>query len=190
MTVQEFLIDANKRYVVKMRILSNMFKIGYQDTEVLECRMRLADIYLTVLSRLVGDYALTDDEIQAIIDHLIILLEMQEVFAPTVDDFRAITTITEIIINTVYITQPTVRLKFDYDVDTQPSGVTGVAYSSEGTSTVVTVTHNIGVANATIEVVNTSGDRVYPGINYYNSNICKLYFNSSSTSVGTITISE
>ena len=190
MTVQEFLIDANKRYVVKMRILSNMFKIGYQDTEVLECRMRLADIYLTVLSRLVGDYALTDDELQATIDHLMILLEMQEITPPSIDDFRAVTVIYQYIEVPNTQTSKPVRLKFDYDVDTQPSGVTGVAYSTEGTSTVVTVTHNIGVANATIEVVNTSGDRVYPGINYYNSNICKLYFNSSSTSVGTITISE
>lgn len=72
MTVQDFLIEANKRYVIKMRILANMFKIGYQDTETLECRMRLANSYLNVLSRLAGDYALTDDEINAVMDHLII----------------------------------------------------------------------------------------------------------------------
>ena len=54
MSVQDFLIEANKKYVAKMHILANMFKIGYQDTEVLECRMRLAESYLDVLSKLLG----------------------------------------------------------------------------------------------------------------------------------------
>jgi len=195
MTVQEFIIDAQKRYVTKIAILSNMFKIGYQKVEELECRMRLADSYITVLSRLAGEYALTDDEIEAIIDHLIILLEMRTIVPPTVEDFRAVTVINETTVIIKEINIPPVRLIYNYSV---PEGtrteVSGVDYTTEGTGptadVVITITHNIGKKNATIEVVNQDGDRVYPGIRYTSDNVVVLYFNSASTSYGTITISE
>ncbi len=192
MTVQEFIIDAQKRYVTKIAILSNMFKIGYQKVEELECRMRLADSYITVLSRLAGEYALTDDEIEAIIDHLIILLEIRTIVPPTVEDFRTITVINDTTVTTKEIHIPPVRLIYNYSV---PVGtrtpVTEVSYSTESDGDIaITVTHNIGRKNATIEVVNQDGDRVYPGIRYTSDNVVVLYFNSASTSYGTITISE
>ena len=84
MSVQDFLIEANKKYVAKMHILANMFKIGYQDTEVLECRMMLSESYLDVLSKITGDYALSEDELNAVINHLIILLEMRDIVPPTI----------------------------------------------------------------------------------------------------------
>ena len=195
MTVQDFLIEANKKYVAKMLILSNMFKVGYQDTETLECRMRLANSYLNVLSRLIGDYALDDDELNAVINHLIILLEMRDIVPPTVDDFRAVTIITETIIIIKEVTQPPMRLSFLYSVPVSGRpDVTGVVYSTEGSGdsadVVITVTHNINKKNATIEVTNSNGDRVYPGIRYISNNVVALYFNNASTAVGTITISE
>lgn len=192
MTVDEFLIDAQKKYVTKIAILSNMFKIGYQKVEELECRMRLAGSYINVLSRLSGDYALSDDEIEDVVNHLIILLDMRNIVPPTVEDFRAVTIINETVVIIKEITLPPVRLIYNYSV---PVGtrttVTGVGYSTEFDGDIaITITHNIGKKNATIEVVNQNGDRVYPGIRYTNDNVVVLYFNSASTSYGTITISE
>ena len=195
MSVQDFLIEANKKYVAKMHILANMFKIGYQDTEVLECRMRLAESYLDVLSKITGGYALSEDELNAVINHLIILLEMRDIVPPTIEDFREVTVITETIIVIKEIIQPPMRLSFLYSVPTlgRPD-VTGVVYSTEGSGdsadVVITVTHNINKKNATIEVTNSNGDRVYPGIRYISNNVVSLYFNNASTAVGTITISE
>lgn len=197
MTVQDFLIEANKRYVTKIRILANMFKIGYQDTETLECRMRLANSYLNVLSRLAGDYALTDEQIEAVMGHLIILLEIRNIIPPTVEDFRTIVVIQgDPIVITTQINVPPMRLTYRYSI---PVGtrvdVDGVVYSTEvgagdSSDVVVTVTHGLNKKNATIEVVNADGDRVYPGIRYITDNQVALYFNNASTAVGTITISE
>lgn len=193
MTVQDFLIEANKKYVAKMRILANMFKIGYQDTETLECRMRLANSYLMVLSTIMGDYALTDAELEAIINHLIVLLEIRDIKPPSIDDFRNVTVIyiTQYQIITTQINVPPVRLTYLYSIPTsgRPT-VTGVAYTTDSDDVVVTVTHNLNRKNATIEVVNADGDRVYPGIRYISDNVVALYFNNASTAVGTITISE
>lgn len=192
MSVQDFLIEANKKYVAKMHILANMIKIGYQDTEVLECRMRLADSYLEVLSKITGDYALSEEELNAIINHLIILLELRDIVPPTIEDFREVTVITETIIVIKEIIQPPMRLSFLYSIPVagRPD-VSGVVYTTEGVDdVVVTVTHNINKKNATIEVTNSSGDRVYPGIRYISNNVVSLYFNNASTAVGTITISE
>lgn len=195
MSVQDFLIEANKKYVAKMHILANMFKIGYQDTEVLECRMRLAESYLDVLSKITGDYALSEDELNAVINHLIILLEMRDIVPPTIEDFREVTVITETIIVIKEIIQPPMRLSFLYSIPVSGRpDVSGVVYTTEGAGdsadVVVTITHNINKKNATIEVVNSSGDRVYPGIRYISNNVVALYFNNASTAVGTITISE
>lgn len=195
MSVQDFLIEANKKYVAKMHILANMFKIGYQDTEVLECRMRLAESYLDVLSKITGGYALSEDELNAVINHLIILLEIRDIVPPTIEDFREVTVITETIIVIKEIIQPPMRLSFLYSVPVSGRpDVTGVVYSTEGSGdsadVVITVTHNINKKNATIEVTNSNGDRVYPGIRYISNNVVSLYFNNASTAVGTITISE
>lgn len=190
MTVDEFLIDAQKRYVTKIAILSNMFKIGYQKVEELECRMRLASSYINVLSRLAGDYALSDDEIEDIINHLIILLDMRDIQPPVVEDFRAVTVINETIVIIKEIKIPPVRKIYTYSIPTPRPTVTGVEYSTESDDVLVTITHNIGKKNATIEVVNQNGDRVYPGIRYTSDNVVVLYFNNASTSYGTITISE
>lgn len=195
MSVQDFLIEANKKYVAKMHILANMFKIGYQDTEVLECRMRLAESYLDVLSKITGGYALSEDELNAVINHLIILLEIRDIVPPTIEDFREVTVITETIIVIKEVTQPPMRLSFLYSVPVSGRpDVTGVVYSTEGSGdsadVVITVTHNINKKNATIEVTNSNGDRVYPGIRYISNNVVSLYFNNASTAVGTITISE
>lgn len=192
MSVQDFLIEANKKYVAKMHILANMIKIGYQDTEVLECRMRLADSYLEVLSKITGDYALSEEELNAVINHLIILLELRDIVPPTIEDFREVTVITETIIVIKEIIQPPMRLSFLYSIPVagRPD-VSGVTYTTEGVDdVVVTITHNINKKNATIEVTNSSGDRVYPGIRYISNNVVSLYFNNASTAVGTITISE
>ena len=192
MSVQDFLIEANKKYVAKMHILANMFKIGYQDTEVLECRMRLADSYLEVLSKITGNYALSEEELNAVINHLIILLELRDIVPPTIEDFREVTVITETIIVIKEIIQPPMRLSFLYSIPVagRPD-VSGVIYTTEGVDdVVVTITHNINKKNATIEVTNSSGDRVYPGIRYISNNVVSLYFNNASTAVGTITISE
>lgn len=192
MSVQDFLIEANKKYVAKMHILANMIKIGYQDTEVLECRMRLADSYLEVLSKITGDYALSEEELNAVINHLIILLELRDIIPPTIEDFREVTVITETIIVIKEIIQPPMRLSFLYSIPVagRPD-VSGVVYTTEGIDdVVVTITHNINKKNATIEVTNSSGDRVYPGIRYISNNVVSLYFNNASTAVGTITISE
>lgn len=192
MSVQDFLIEANKKYVAKMHILANMIKIGYQDTEVLECRMRLADSYLEVLSKITGDYALSEEELNAVINHLIILLELRDIVPPTIEDFREVTVITETIIVIKEIIQPPMRLSFLYSIPVagRPA-VSGVTYTTEGVDdVVVTITHNINKKNATIEVTNSSGDRVYPGIRYISNNVVSLYFNNASTAVGTITISE
>lgn len=191
MSVQDFLIEANKKYVAKMHILANMIKIGYQDTEVLECRMRLADSYLEVLSKITGDYALSEEELNAVINHLIILLELRDIIPPTIEDFREVTVITETIIVIKEIIQPPMRLSFLYSIPVagRPD-VSGVVYTTEGDDVVVTITHNINKKNATIEVTNSSGDRVYPGIRYISNNVVSLYFNNASTAVGTITISE
>lgn len=191
MSVQDFLIEANKKYVAKMHILANMFKIGYQDTEVLECRMRLAESYLDVLSKITGDYALSEDELNAVINHLIILLEMRDIVPPTIEDFREVTVITETIIVIKEIIQPPMRLSFLYSIPVSGRpDVSGVVYTTEADDVVITITHNINKKNATIEVVNSSGDRVYPGIRYISNNVVALYFNNASTAVGTITISE
>lgn len=191
MSVQDFLIEANKKYVAKMHILANMIKIGYQDTEVLECRMRLADSYLEVLSKITGDYPLSEEELNAVINHLIILLELRDIVPPTIEDFREVTVITETIIVIKEIIQPPMRLSFLYSIPVvgRPD-VSGVVYTTEGDDVVVTITHNINKKNATIEVTNSSGDRVYPGIRYVSNNVVSLYFNNASTAVGTITISE
>lgn len=192
MSVQDFLIEANKKYVAKMHILANMIKIGYQDTEVLECRMRLADSYLEVLSKITGDYPLSEEELNAVINHLIILLELRDIVPPTIEDFREVTVITETIIVIKEIIQPPMRLSFLYSIPVagRPD-VSGVVYTTEGVDdVVVTITHNINKKNATIEVTNSSGDRVYPGIRYVSNNVVSLYFNNASTAVGTITISE
>ena len=191
MTVDEFLIDAQKKYVTKIAILSNMFKVGYQKVEELECRMRLAGSYINVLSKLSGDYALSDDEIEDIINHLIILLDMRNIVPPTVEDFRAVTVINETIVIIKEIKIPPVRKIYTYSIPTPRPTVTGVEYSTEDDGDIaVTITHNIGKKNATIEVVNQNGDRVYPGIRYTSDNVVVLYFNNASTSYGTITISE
>lgn len=191
MSVQDFLIEANKKYVAKMHILANMFKIGYQDTEVLECRMRLAESYLDVLSKITGGYALSEDELNAVTNHLIILLEMRDIVPPTIEDFREVTVITETIIVIKEIIQPPMRLSFLYSIPVSGRpDVSGVVYTTESDDVVITITHNINKKNATIEVVNSSGDRVYPGIRYISNNVVALYFNNASTAVGTITISE
>ena len=191
MSVQDFLIEANKKYVAKMHILANMIKIGYQDTEVLECRMRLADSYLEVLSKITGDYPLSEEELNAVINHLIILLELRDIVPPTIEDFREVTVITETIIVIKEIIQPPMRLSFLYSIPVSGRpDVSGVVYTTEGDDVVVTITHNINKKNATIEVTNSSGDRVYPGIRYVSNNVVSLYFNNASTAVGTITISE
>lgn len=190
MTVSEFIIEAQKKYVAKSAILTNMFKIGYQDTETLECRLRIAGSYINVLSKLAGDYALTDDEINAIIDHLIILLELRDIQPPMVEDFRSVTVISETIVIIEEKPVPPVRLIYKYSIPTPRPDVTGVAYTTESDDVVVTITHNINKRNATIEVVNQNGDRVYPGIRYISDNVVSLYFNQNSTSYGTITISE
>lgn len=190
MTVTEFIIEAQKKYVTKSAILTNMFKVGYQDTEVLECRLRTAGSYINVLSRLAGDYALTDDEINAIINHLIILLELRDIQPPTIEDFRSVTIINETIVIIEEKPIPPVRLLYRYSIPTPRPDATGVSYTTEEDDVVVTVTHNIAKKNATIEVVNQNGDRVYPGIRYISDNVVALYFNANSTSYGTITISE
>ena len=91
---------------------------------------------------------------------------------------------------------PPMRLTYRYSI---PVGtrieVDGVTYTTDvgagdSSDVVVTVTHNLNRKNATIEVVNAEGDRVYPGIRYISDNVVALYFNNASTAVGTITISE
>lgn len=192
MTVDEFIVEAKHRFVTKSRILSNMFKIGFLNTEDLECRLRLANAYIMVLDRLGGDYALTDDEINAIMNHLIILLEMRDIKLPDVDDFRPITVIHDIeyVYNTIPI--PPMRKIFNYNVDTIPSPApSGMVYTTNGDSSVtITITHNLNIPNATIEVVENSGLLITPSIKYTSSNVVAITFAIDSVSYGTITISE
>ena len=83
------------------------------------------------------------------------------------------------------------RLSFLYSIPVSGRpDASGVVYTTEADDVVITITHNINKKNATIEVVNSSGDRVYPGIRYISNNVVALYFNNASTAVGTITISE
>lgn len=192
MTVDEFIVEAKHRYVTKMQILSNMFKVGYQNTEDLECRMRLANGYIMVLDRLGGDYALTDDEINAVMNHLIILLEMRNITLPDVEDFRNITEIHDVEYVYIEIPIPPVRKSYNYNVGTIPSPApTGMVYTTLGdTSVKITITHNLGVINPTIEVVETSGLLITPKVNYDSTNAVSITFAIGSTSTGTITISE
>ena len=193
MTVDEFIVEAKHRFVTKMQILSNMYKVGFQDTEDLECRMRIANGYIMILDRLGGDYALTDDEINAVMNHLIILLEMRNVTLPDVDDFRIITVIHDV--EYIYIeTQiPPVRKVYNYNVGTIPSPApTGMVYTTNGdTSVTIAITHNLGIVTPTIEVVESStGVLITPKIVYTSTNAVSITFAIGSTSTGTITISE
>jgi hypothetical protein len=193
MTVDEFIVEAKHRYITKTRILSNMFKIGFQDTEVLECRMRLANAYIIVLDRLGGDYALTDDEINAIMHHLIILLEMRDWMLPDVDDFRSITVIhdVEYVYETIKI--PPVRKSYSYDVTLSPVVVGALTYTGNNTSTpvVITIAHNLNIQNATVDVVETTGGLViYPSIAHPDLDTTTITFAIGSASAGIITISE
>lgn len=192
MTVDEFIVEAKHRYVTKMQILSNMFKVGYQNTEDLECRMRLANGYIMALDRLGGDYALTDDEINAVMNHLIILLEMRNIILPDVEDFRNITEIHDVEYIYVETPIPPVRKSYNYNVGTIPSPApTGMVYTTNGdTSVKITITHNLGVINPTIEVVETTGLLITPKVNYDSTNAVSITFAIGSTSTGTITISE
>lgn len=192
MTVDEFIVEAKHRYVTKMQILSNMFKVGYQNTEDLECRMRLANGYIMILDRLGGDYALTDDEINAVMNHLIILLEMRNITLPDVEDFRNITEIHDVEYVYIEIPIPPVRKSYNYNVGIIPSPApTGMVYTTNGdTSVTVTITHNLGVINPTIEVVETTGLLITPKVNYDSTNAVSITFAIGSTSTGTITISE
>lgn len=192
MTVDEFIVECKHRYVTKMRILANMYKVGYLDTEDLECRMRLANGYIMVLDRLGGDYALTDAEIEAIMNHLIILLEMRTFTLPDAEDFRAITEIHDVEYIYVETPIPPVRKIYNYNVDRIPSPApTGMVYTTLGdTSVKVTITHNLGLVNPTIEVVETGGLLITPMVNYDSTNAVSITFAIGSTSIGTITISE
>jgi hypothetical protein len=143
-----------------------------------------------VLDRLGGDYALTDDEISAIMEHLIILLEMRDIVLPDVDDFRSITVIHDT--EYIYVTTPIppMRRSYSYDV---VSGVDAGAidYTTNGDGSVtVTVTHNLNIQNATVDVVETGGLVIYPSITHDDMDTVSITFAVGSTSAGIITISE
>jgi len=188
MVVESFLQTVKEKYIKKCQVLSNMYKVGYQDTETLECKLRLANSYITTLNSLAGEYALSDSEINAIIAHLIILLEIRNIVLPLPEDFRSITIIQNIII--VINNDPTkpMRKIFKYDTTSATTGITRLILTDS--SIQLTVTHNLNIINATVEVVEDSGLNINPGIKYLNSNSFTITFAAGSVSTGTITVSE
>jgi len=175
-TLQTFLEQANNCFVKKNSLLASMFKTGYPDYSNLLTEISVLGMYLYVLPRLGNNYALTADEVDKILAHILKLCRRVDVALPVGAGVISGTPIggqTIIIIGETIIVQPRT-----YTMN----------YSGVETFT-VDVPHGLEKWSPTVVVTDTSGStriRVYPSITEVDENNIILEFNSTSS--GTITV--
>lgn len=175
-TLQEFLEQANNCYVKKNSLLASAFKTGYPDYTQLLTEISIMGMYLYVLPRLGNDYALTGEQVDKILHHILKLCRRVDVALPVGAGVITGTPIggqTIIIIGETIIVQPRVYT-MNY------SGVE---------SFTVSVPHALNKWSPTVVVTDTSGStrvRVYPSITEVDENNLTLEFNSTSSGIITV----
>lgn len=186
-TIDAFLEEATKKYILLSSILTKSYQIGYRYTENLELRLKLSNIYLWVLRRLGNGYALTNSEIEDITKHLIILLELFEIQSIDTNDFLT-TTVKDNIIEIVYIPMYINNsVSFGYDTVLRPS-TSGVTYSTDSNgNTVVSINHKLDKIYPQYTVVDTTtGSVTIPHVRFINSNNAEFTFTADSKGIITL----
>jgi len=176
MTLQEFLKQANNCYVKKNSLLASAFKTGYPDYNTLLREISIMGMYLYVLPRLGNDYALTAEQVENIMYHILKLCRRVDVALPVGAGVISGTPIggtTIIIVGDTIIVQPRVYT---------------MTYSGVETFT-VNVPHALKKWSPTVVVTDTSGltrVRVYPSITEVDEDNITLEFNSTSSGIITV----
>lgn len=173
-TLQEFLEQASNCFVKKNSLLASSFKTGYSNYTQLLTEITIMGMYLYVLRRIGNNYALTGEQVDNIMHHILKMCRKTGTALPLGADVIAGSIIgggTIVIEGGDVIIQPRVFLY---------SGIE---------SFTVDIPHNLNKWSPTVVVTDTSGVekvRVYPSIIEVDQNNIILEFNSTSSGVVTV----
>jgi len=173
-TLGEFLQEATYCFVKKNSLLASMFKTGQPKFESLTTDITVIGMYFWVLRRLGNNYALTEDEVTAMMAHILKICGRKNLELPNGAGVVGGTPIGGEPIGGEIIDIPVVIYSTTY------SGVE---------SFTITVNHNLNKLSPTVIVTDTTGVnsvRVYPAITEMTVNQLTLDF--VSTGAGVITV--
>lgn len=173
-TLAEFIEEASYCFVKKTSLLSSMFKTGYANFSTLQTDITVLGMYFYVLRNIGMNYALTEDEITAIMNHILRICNNGNTGLPDAAEAISGSIIAPGTGPGTTIVIPPVIFTMNY------SGI------EEFT---VTVTHNLDKWSPTVIVTDTSGPsrvRVYPAITEDSANQLTLSFVSTSSGVITV----
>ena len=172
-TLGEFFQEAVYCFVKKNSLLASMFKTGSPNYNGIIPDINVLGMYFYVLRRIGNDYALTEDEVTAIMAHILKICGRKNLELPDAAGVVGGSPIGDDPIGGI-IDVPVVVYTMNY------SGVE---------SFTVTVTHNLNKLYPTVIVSDTTGVNpvvVYPAITYISTNQLTLDF--VSTGAGVITV--
>jgi len=173
-TLGEFIQEATYCFVKKNSLLASMFKTGYPNYGNLKTDITVLGMYFWLLRRIGNDYALSEDEVNAIMAHILRICKRKDLELPDAAGVVGGNPIGEEPIGGGIIDIPVVIYTTTY------SGVE---------SFTITVTHNLNKLSPIVIVTDTTGTnsvRVYPAITELTVNQLTLDF--VSTGAGVITV--
>jgi len=173
-TLGEFLQEATYCFVKKNSLLASMFKTGQPKFESLTTDITVLGMYFWLLRRIGNDYALTEDEVNAIMAHILKICGRKNLELPNGAGVVGGRMIGGEPIGGEVIDVPVVVYTTTYD---------GIEAFTE------IVTHNLNKLSPTVIVTDTTGVnsvRVYPAITELTVNQLSLEF--VATGAGVITV--
>jgi len=173
-TLGEFLKEATYCFVKKNSLLSSMFKTGQPKFESLTTDITVLGMYFWLLRRIGNDYALTEDEVNAIMAHILKICGRKNLELPNGAG---------VVGGGIIGGEPIGGGVIDIPVVVYTTNYSGVE------SFTVTVNHGLNKLSPTVIVTDTTGVnsvRVYPAITEITVNQLTLDF--VSTGAGVITV--
>lgn len=171
-TLGEFLQEATYCFVKKNSLLASMFKTGSPNYNKILPDITVLGMYFWVLRRIGNDYALTDDDVTAMMAHILKICGRKNLELPT-----------DVVGGAPIGGEPIGGEIIDIPVVVYTTTYSGVE------SFTITVTHNLNKLYPTVIVSDTTGTNpvvVYPAITYISTNQLTLDF--VSTGAGVITV--
>ena len=172
-TLENFLQEATYCYVKKNSLISSMFQTGYSDYESLRTDITVLGMYFWLLYRIGNDYALTEEEVVAIMTHILKICGRKNLEIPG-----------NVVGGTPIGGGDTGGgVLIDIPVEIYTMNYSGIEEFT------ITVNHMLGKLSPTVIVTDTTGAnsvRVYPAITEISVN--QLILSFVSTGAGVITV--
>jgi len=172
-TLAEFIETASYCFVKKASLLSSIFKIGYSKYNNIIKEISVLGMYFWVLKRLGNNYALSEDEVNAILAHIVHICGRTSTELPDAAS----------VISGSMIGGSTIGTTTDIPVIIYTMSYSGIEAFD------VVVNHNLNKYSPTVIVTDTSSGsriRVYPAIVENSTNQITLSFVSTSSGIITV----